>query len=62
MKTGRTVVISGAAGGMGSVFARRFLENGDLAYLRKTPRSKDTGWCNPRREPSARPIIEACRP
>ncbi|MBV9512294.1 MAG: SDR family NAD(P)-dependent oxidoreductase [Caulobacteraceae bacterium] len=30
MKTDRTVVITGAAGGMGAVFVRRFLDNGDL--------------------------------
>lgn len=29
MKTGRTVVVTGAAGGMGSLFAARFLANGD---------------------------------
>jgi 3-oxoacyl-[acyl-carrier protein] reductase len=29
MKTGRTVVITGAAGGMGHPFVRRFLDNGD---------------------------------
>lgn len=29
MKTGRTVVITGAAGGMGRLFVARFLENGD---------------------------------
>jgi NAD(P)-dependent dehydrogenase (short-subunit alcohol dehydrogenase family) len=30
MKTGRTVVITGAAGGMGAAFVRRFLDNGDV--------------------------------
>jgi NAD(P)-dependent dehydrogenase (short-subunit alcohol dehydrogenase family) len=29
MKTNRTVVITGAAGGMGALIARRFLDNGD---------------------------------
>ena len=30
MKTGRTVAITGAAGGIGAVFVRRFLDNGDV--------------------------------
>lgn len=30
MKTNRTVVISGAAGGMGAEFVRRFIDNGDV--------------------------------
>lgn len=30
MKTGRTVVITSAAGGIGALVAKRFLENGDV--------------------------------
>jgi NAD(P)-dependent dehydrogenase (short-subunit alcohol dehydrogenase family) len=29
MKTGRTIVLTGAAGGMGAEFVKRFLDNGD---------------------------------
>ncbi len=36
MKTERTVVVTGAAGGMGSVFVRRFLENGDTVVATDT--------------------------
>jgi len=32
MKTGRSVVITGAAGGVGAVFVRRFLDNGDTVF------------------------------
>ena len=36
MKTDRTVVITGAAGGMGTVFVRRFLDNGDTVIATDT--------------------------
>ncbi len=36
MKTGRTVVITGAAGGMGSLVAERFLSNGDVVVASDT--------------------------
>ena len=36
MKTDRTVVITGAAGGMGAVFVRRFLDNGDVVIATDT--------------------------
>ena len=36
MKTDRIVVITGAAGGMGSLFARRFLANGDTVFAADT--------------------------
>jgi len=36
MKTDRTVVITGAAGGMGAVFVRRFLHNGDVVIATDT--------------------------
>ena len=36
MKSKRTVVVTGAAGGMGSVFVRRFLENGDTVIATDT--------------------------
>ena len=39
MKTDRTVVITGAAGGMGAVFVRRFLDNDDVVIA--TDRSKE---------------------
>ena len=29
MKTGRSIIVTGAGGGMGSLFVRRFLDNGD---------------------------------
>lgn len=36
MKTERTVVITGAAGGMGSKFVRRFIDNGDIVVATDT--------------------------
>jgi NAD(P)-dependent dehydrogenase (short-subunit alcohol dehydrogenase family) len=36
MKTGRTVVITGAAGGMGAEFVDRFLHNGDRVIATDT--------------------------
>jgi NAD(P)-dependent dehydrogenase (short-subunit alcohol dehydrogenase family) len=36
MKTGRTVIITGAAGGMGAEFVRRFLGNGDMVVATDT--------------------------
>jgi len=36
VKTNRTVVITGAAGGMGSLFVRRFLDNGDMVLAADT--------------------------
>ena len=36
MKTDRAVVITGAAGGMGTVFVRRFLDNGDTVIATDT--------------------------
>ncbi len=36
MKTGRTVLITGAAGGMGAEFVRRFLDNGDAVVATDT--------------------------
>ncbi len=36
MKTGRTVVITGAAGGMGAEFVRRFVANGDTVIATDT--------------------------
>jgi len=39
MNTGRTVVITGAAGGMGVPFVRRFLDNGDTVVA--TDRSNE---------------------
>ena len=32
MKTDRSVIVTGAGGGMGSLFVRRFLENGDAVF------------------------------
>ena len=32
MKTDRSVIVTGAGGGMGSLFVRRFLENGDTVF------------------------------
>jgi NAD(P)-dependent dehydrogenase (short-subunit alcohol dehydrogenase family) len=32
MKTGRTVVITGASGGMGALVTERFLANGDIVF------------------------------
>ena len=40
MKTDRTVLITGAAGGMGAVFVRRFLDNGDTVIA--TDSSQDS--------------------
>lgn len=39
MRTDRTVIVTGAAGGMGALFVRRFLENGDTVIA--TDRSED---------------------
>lgn len=39
MRTDRTVVVTGAAGGMGALFVRRFLDNGDTVIA--TDRSAD---------------------
>ena len=36
MKTGRTVVITGAAGGMGAELTRRFIDNGDVVIATDT--------------------------
>ena len=36
MRTDRTVVITGAAGGMGAEFVRRFVENGDVVIATDT--------------------------
>lgn len=36
MKTGRTVLITGAAGGMGAEFVRRFIYNGDTVVATDT--------------------------
>ena len=36
MKTDRAVVVTGAAGGMGTVFVRRFLDNGDTVIATDT--------------------------
>ncbi len=36
MKTGRIIVVTGAAGGMGKLFASRFLENGDTVIASDT--------------------------
>ena len=36
MKTGRTVMITGAAGGMGAEFVRRFIANGDVVIATDT--------------------------
>jgi NAD(P)-dependent dehydrogenase (short-subunit alcohol dehydrogenase family) len=33
MKTGRTIVLTGAAGGMGAEFVKRFLDNGDTVIV-----------------------------
>ena len=35
MRTERSVVITGAAGGMGAAFVRRFLDNGDTVFGRE---------------------------
>lgn len=38
MNTDRTVLITGAAGGMGALFVRRFLDNGDTVVATDTSR------------------------
>lgn len=37
MKTERTIVITGAAGGMGRLFVDLFLENGDTVFFLTSP-------------------------
>jgi NAD(P)-dependent dehydrogenase (short-subunit alcohol dehydrogenase family) len=39
MKTGRIVVVTGAAGGMGALIVRRFLSNGDAVIATDTEES-----------------------
>lgn len=46
MNTGRTVVITGAAGGMGQPFVRRFLDNGDTVVATDRAREGLENLCD----------------